>query len=73
MNKQIKNFSEAKEAMLKRKKISVPKLNIVFKKINAIIFRQNDSGELLVQLELQDMKANSVLIVDVKDVEVVDN
>ena len=73
MNKQIKNFNEAKEAMLKRKKINVPKLNIVFKQINAIIFRQGNDGELVVQLELQDMKANSVLIVDVKDVEVVEN
>lgn len=73
MNKQIKNFNEAKEAMLKRKKINVPKLNIVFKQINAIIFRQSNDGEPLVQLELQDMIANSVLITDVKDVEVVDD
>lgn len=73
MNKQIKNFNEAKEAMLKRKKINVPKLNIVFKQINAIIFRQGNDREPLVQLELQDMRANSVLITDVKDVEVVDD
>lgn len=73
MNKRIKNFNEAKEAMLKRKKINVPKLNIVFKQINAIIFRQGNDGEPLVQLELQDMRANSVLITDVKDIEVVDD
>lgn len=73
MKRQIKNFSEAKEAMLKREKINVPQLDIVFKQINAIIFRQHNDGELVVQLELQDMKANSVLIVDVKDVEVVEN
>lgn len=62
-------YQEAKQAMKSRCKIKLK--GIVYKHINAIIFRKTENLEII-QLELQDMQANSVSICRIEQAEVAD-
>lgn len=62
-------YQEAKRAIKKRLKIKSG--GIIYKHINAIIFRKTDEIEQ-VELELQDVKANSVTICKMEQAEVLD-
>lgn len=60
-------YQEAREVLKSRVRVSAG--GIIYKHINAIIFRKTDKIELI-QLELQDQEANSVKIARINDVEV---
>ncbi|WP_071026031.1 hypothetical protein [Peptoniphilus raoultii] len=63
-------YQEALKAMKKR--IPVKAGGIVYKRINAIIFRKTDTREYI-QLELQDKKTqNSITIVNINQAEAKD-
>lgn len=63
-------YQEALKTMKKR--IPIKAGGIVYKRINAIIFRKTDTKEYI-QLELQDKKTqNSVTIVNMSQAEVED-
>lgn len=60
--------------MMNENQILDKKDNIVYKKINAVSVRKShgDREVEAVEVELQDMKANSVTIVNIKDAEIIE-
>lgn len=58
-------YQEAKQAFNKR--VPVTYKNIKYKHINAIIFRRNEVE--VIELELQDLKANSITIAKLEEVQ----
>ena len=58
-------YEEAKKAFNDRSKVN--HRGVEYKQINAIIFRRKDN-EKIIELELQDMKAKSVMIARAGDV-----
>lgn len=63
-------YQEALKAMKEKKRIKAS--GIIYKRINAIIFRKTDTIEMI-QLELQDINTqNSVTIVNINQAEVAD-
>ncbi|NMW84245.1 hypothetical protein HKO22_00610 [Peptoniphilus sp. AGMB00490] len=62
-------YQEALKAMKNRSKVKAA--GIVYKHINAIIFRKTESKEII-EIELQSNCQNSVTIVDIAQAEVSD-
>ncbi|MGF0095030.1 hypothetical protein ACQRC6_01200 [Peptoniphilus sp. SGI.035] len=62
-------YQEALKAMKNRSKVRVG--GIVYKHINAIIFRKTETKEMI-ELELQSNCQNSVTIADIAQAEVID-
>lgn len=62
-------YKEALKAMKSRDNVIVN--DIVYKRINAIIFRKTDEQELI-EAELQDMNTNSVIICELEKIKPVD-
>lgn len=54
-----------------RNRVNVVACGIVYRHINAIIFRKTNFVEII-ELELQDMRANSVTVLKIDKVEVAD-
>lgn len=61
-------YQEALKAMKNRSKVKVD--GIVYKRINAIIFRKTETKEMI-ELELQSNARNSVTICDIAQAEVI--
>lgn len=58
--------SDLKDALLSEKNVTYG--GKLYEKITAIICRKNEKGGMLIQTEIKDMKANSVLVVNADDI-----